>query len=783
MKKRILALLLSLVLILPMLPVPAHAATSGKCGPNVTWEFNSSNGTLYIDGRGAMYDYDPEPYQYSTYAPWYNLSKKITRIYIYDGVTRVGDFTFWTCHKVDEVRFPDTLTSIGMYAFTSNGYDTEYLGVTLPASLARIEYGAFWGRELFYVEFLGSEPYIAEAAFRDTSPTFYIPCYRNWSTSTLNSLPGSWKYSHNTTKEQIPATCTEEGYTTETCPCGYTRDYNKVPATGHDWDDGMITKEPTETAEGVRTFNCRNCTATRTEAIPMLEVHIHTYQATVTPPTCTEKGYTTYICSGCVDAYKDDEVPATGHDWDDGEVTLEPTVTTEGVFTYTCTVCWETRTEAIPALPANICGNNATWAVENGILTVTGSGAMFDYSRTAPAPWAELDITSAVIGEGITRVGDYAFYGCGNLGSIDLPDSLTATGMYAFGKCTALTSAVIPGSVRTLGPFAFAGCDRLTSVELRDGMTVISQNAFAACVSLTDVSLPATMETIADCVFYNCDRLATVVIPENVHTIGDSVFDCTTDGGNFGALPYGGSLMEVTFLGNAPTDFNPNAFGTATPKVNYYSSRNWPVSVMAQFPQLQWCDLSAPPATEPPATEPPATESPVVLPTITGTYTTDLVMPAADLGVSAPDAVLRATLTFTEDGQASATWEAVDLTAFKVFFHDMFVNAYYAMAYGAGITDINEIEAFCQQSTGMSVSDYMYTIVTDEAMKASFTPASTRGTYRYASENKAIFTDLALMDVSSDDSVPNSFTVEDGRMYLNAASWGKADYTFVCTAK
>lgn len=168
---------------------------------------------------------------------------------------------------------------------------------------------------------------------------------------------------------------------------------------------------------------------------------------------------------------------------------------------------------------------------------------------------------------------------------------------------------------------------------------------------------------------------------------------------------------------------------------------------------------------------------------VAGTWTTDLTLPAADLGVSAPDSVIRATLTFTEDGKASATWEAVDLTAFKVFFHDMFVNAYYAMAYGAGITDINEIEKYCMESTGMSVSAYMDTIVTDEAMKAAFTPASTQGLYRYNPNQTAIFTDLALMDVPADPAVENSFVVGNGTLYLNAASWGKPDYTFVCKAK
>lgn len=171
------------------------------------------------------------------------------------------------------------------------------------------------------------------------------------------------------------------------------------------------------------------------------------------------------------------------------------------------------------------------------------------------------------------------------------------------------------------------------------------------------------------------------------------------------------------------------------------------------------------------------------VPVITSTYTTDLIMPAADLGVSAPDSVLRATLTFTEDGKASATWEAVNLTAFRLFFRDMFVSSYYAMAYGAGITDINEIESFCMESTGMSVTAYMDTIVTEKAINDAFTPASSTGTYSYNDTYTAIFTDLAIMGVSSNPTVENSFVLSDGTLHLNAASWGKPDYTFVCTAK
>lgn len=178
--------------------------------------------------------------------------------------------------------------------------------------------------------------------------------------------------------------------------------------------------------------------------------------------------------------------------------------------------------------------------------------------------------------------------------------------------------------------------------------------------------------------------------------------------------------------------------------------------------------------------DPEPTPDPVYA-SVTGSWTTDLLFAAADLGVSAPDSVIRATLTFNEDGTASTSWEAVDLTALRMYFHQMFVNAYYAMAYGAGITDINEIEQFCINASGMGVSAYMDTIVTQEAIARAFTPAATSGLYMYNEDHSAIYTDMPIMDVGSNADIANSFVIGGNTMYLNAASYGKPDYTFVCT--
>ena len=115
----------------------------------------------------------------------------------------------------------------------------------------------------------------------------------------------------------------------------------------HVWDNGKVTKEPTETETGIKTYTCTLCGETKTETIPKL-THEHSYKAVVTAPTCTEKGYTTHTCA-CGDSYVDTYTDALGHAWDNGKVTKPATETEDGVKTFTCTRCGETKTETIPA--------------------------------------------------------------------------------------------------------------------------------------------------------------------------------------------------------------------------------------------------------------------------------------------------------------------------------------------------------------------------------------------------------------------------------------------------
>lgn len=144
------------------------------------------------------------------------------------------------------------------------------------------------------------------------------------------------------------ATCTEAGYTDAICTvCGVTN-HTDLPALGHSWGTGVVTQQPTETTEGVKTYTCSACGAVKTESIPVIG-HTHIYTLNVKAPTCTEQGYTTHTCA-CGDSYKDNYTNALGHDWNSGVVTTPATEDAEGIRTYTCDRCSDTRTERIPKL-------------------------------------------------------------------------------------------------------------------------------------------------------------------------------------------------------------------------------------------------------------------------------------------------------------------------------------------------------------------------------------------------------------------------------------------------
>ncbi len=232
---------------------------------------------------------------------------------------------------------------------------------------------------------------------------------------------------------------------------------------------------------------------------------------------------------------------------------------------------------AFASVKTGSCGNNVTYSLDTstGVLTISGTGAMNDYSSTNSPFKYNSDVKSVIIENGITSIGDYAFRGCTSLTNITIPNSVTSIGRHAFWYCTSLTSIAIPDSVTSIDYSAFSDCTSLESVNYSGtkskwkAITIGSYNSYltgafikctdgiigngnavtidnlkyeiyddtASLVGYTDTpenlmitesvwyeGYTVTVTSIGDKAFYKCTSLTSVTIPNSVTSIGDSAF-------------------------------------------------------------------------------------------------------------------------------------------------------------------------------------------------------------------------------------------------------------------
>ena len=533
MKKRIFSFVLAVLMIASLLPATALAVDivdSGTCGAkgsNLTWTLDSE-GVLTISGSGDMHGYG------SSDAPWYGSRSRVKSAVIAEGVTSIGESAFENCRSLTSVTIPNSVTSIGWSAFF---YCKSLTSVTIPDSVTSVGAYAFLGcTSLTSVTIPNSVTSIGGCAFAwCTSLTGIWVTEGNSHYSsdasgvlfskdktTLVQYPGAFA------AYAIPDSVTSIGQhafngcrslTSVTIPDGVTSIGDGAFASCTSLTDVYYAGSEAQ-------WKAISISSTGNNGLLTANIHYnyvshtHSYKAVVTAPTCTEKGYTTHTCA-CGDSYVDTYTDALGHAWDNGKVTKEPTETETGVKTFTCTRCGETKTEVIPAtgvVASGTCGaegdgSNLTWTLDSeGVLTISGSGGMHDYDGPSSPPWyrSRSMVKSAVIADGVTSIGEWAFFGCGSLTSVTIPNSVTSIGRYAFYYCTSLTSVTIPDSVTSIGWLAFNGCTSLTSVTIPDGVTIINDAVFNGCTSLTSVTIPDSVTSIGGSAFYNCTSLTDV---------------------------------------------------------------------------------------------------------------------------------------------------------------------------------------------------------------------------------------------------------------------------------
>lgn len=172
------------------------------------------------------------------------------------------------------------------------------------------------------------------------------------------------------------------------------------------------------------------------------------------------------------------------------------------------------------------CGNELSWSFSAGTLVITGKGEMTNFTEPDMAPWYHLreEITRIVLPEGLTRIGNLAFFGCKNLKTAVIPEYVKRIGEYAFANCEKLEMLYLGVRVADIAYAAFSGCTSLSALRLPDGLERIGDQAFSRCDSLVTVTIPINVKYIGAQAFSYCENLVSVDIKAYISAIPEWMF-------------------------------------------------------------------------------------------------------------------------------------------------------------------------------------------------------------------------------------------------------------------
>ena len=170
----------------------------------------------------------------------------------------------------------------------------------------------------------------------------------------------------------------------------------------------------------------------------------------------------------------------------------------------------------------------ATWTLNDRTLTITGTGEMKNWDTDEETDWHNTQyrklIDRVVISEGITSIGEKAFYACDSLNNIEIANTVMGIENSAFERCTHLINIHIPSGVTTVQERTFFGCSSLENVNLPSNLKKIEWDAFDGCTNLKMIELPNNLVEIETGAFNACQSLKNIEIPSTVKIIGYGVF-------------------------------------------------------------------------------------------------------------------------------------------------------------------------------------------------------------------------------------------------------------------
>lgn len=500
-------------------------------------------------------------------------------------MTSIGNTAFYGCHGLTSVTIPEGMTHIGVGAFARCG---NIKSITLPTSLEKVGIEAFNTVDEYYQEGDDGQWY----AGHSLTDIYYGGSSMRWMAIGGNDagVPAGVTIHYALESDSISGACGDN--LTWTLDEDGLLTISGVGAMWNRWDESYekellpawrnytikkIVIDDGVTSIGVCAFqDCSSLTeVVIAGTVNEIGSDAFTNCAALKEVTISGAGVSV-ICDafyGC-DSLTTINYGGTMAQWKDG---AGATVALPLCASVNCTNGTITPTLNGP------CGTNARYSISSaGVLTISGTGAMADYTYdgytdSSDCPWHsvryavkeiviedgithigncafmfDVNATSVTIPNSVTSVGDWAFCGCYNLTEITLPEGLESIGEGAFSFCTALTDVSISNGVTSIGVDAFAECSGLTRITIPDSVTSLGTETFLGCTSLTEVTIPASVTSLGEAVFYGCTSLTTI-------NFGGTEAQWNAIGGNDAGVP---ETATVIFAVSLETELKTAGFTT-----------------------------------------------------------------------------------------------------------------------------------------------------------------------------------------------------------------------------